>query len=63
MKLHIKPSGKHKFEYDLNFILSRLLYSKIMFPASKLATYALSKKYIEQPNFDTYIQNIRNENR
>ncbi len=47
-------SKKHKFEYDLNSILSRLLYSRIMFPASKLATFDISKKYIEQPEFDLH---------
>ena len=41
-------SEKYKFEYDLNNILSRLLYGRILFPASKLATKELSKKFIEQ---------------
>lgn len=45
-------SNKYKFEYDLNNILSRLLYGRIIFPASKLATKDLSKKFIEQPNFE-----------
>ncbi|MEG1485633.1 MAG: hypothetical protein RSC28_09775, partial [Bacteroidales bacterium] len=47
-------SEKHNFKYDLNSILSRLLYSRIMYPASKLATCDISKKYIEQPNFDLH---------
>ncbi len=47
-------SNKYKFEYNLNSILSRLLYSRILFPASKLATNELSKKYIEQPKFDLH---------
>ena len=47
-------SGKYKFEYDLNNILSRLLYGRILFPASKLATKELSKKFIEQPNFELH---------
>ena len=45
-------SEKYKFEYDLNNILSRLLYGRIIFPSSKLATYNLSKQFIEQPNFE-----------
>lgn len=45
---------KYNFEYDLNSILSRLLYGRVIFPASKKATYELSKKFIEQPNFETY---------
>lgn len=47
-------SSKYKFEYDLNNILSRLLYGRIIFPASKLATNNLSKKFIEQPNFELH---------
>lgn len=43
---------KYSFKYDLNNILSRLLYGRIIFPSSKLATYNLSKKLIEQPNFE-----------
>ena len=45
-------SKKHKFEYDLNSILSRLVYSRIIYPASKRATLELSKRFIEQPDFD-----------
>ncbi len=45
-------SQKYKFEYDLDNILSRLVYGRIIFPASKLATNTLSKKFIEQPNFE-----------
>ena len=43
---------KYSFKYDLNNILSRLLYGRIIFPSSKLATYNLSKKLLEQPNFE-----------
>ncbi|MDG2866063.1 hypothetical protein P7M39_24900, partial [Vibrio parahaemolyticus] len=45
-------SRKYKFTFDLNSILSRLIYCRILFPASKLATNQLSKKFIEQPNFE-----------
>ena len=45
-------SDKYSFKYDLNNILSRLLYGRIIFPLSKLAAYNLSKKFIEQPNFE-----------
>lgn len=47
-------SNKYKFEYNLNNILSRLLYGRIIFPASKLATQELSKKFIEQPTFELH---------
>ena len=42
---------KYKFTFDLNSILSRLIYSRVIYPASKLATTELSKRFIEQPNF------------
>lgn len=45
-------SEKHKFSFDLNDILSRLLYARILFPASKLATHKLSTHFLEQPSFD-----------
>ena len=47
-------SQKYEFEFDLNSILSRLTYGRIIFPSSKLATCKLSKKFIEQPNFDLH---------
>ena len=47
-------SQKYKFNFDLNSILSRLIYSRVIFPSSKLATCQLSKKFIEQPNFDLH---------
>ena len=49
-------SDKYKFEYDLNSILSRLIYGRIIYPSSKLNTFKLSKKFMEKPNFD--IQHI-----
>ena len=45
-------SEKYSFKYDLNNILSRLIYGRIIFPSSKLATNKLAKKFLEQPNFE-----------
>lgn len=45
-------SRKYKFTFDLNDILSRLVYSRIIYPASKLSTLKASKKFIEQHDFD-----------
>ena len=50
-KICKKTAGRYKFEYDLNSIMSRLVYGRIIFPASKIATYELSKKFFEQPLF------------
>lgn len=45
-------SDKYKFTYDLNSVLSRLLYGRILFPSSKLNTFEESKTLLEQPEFD-----------
>lgn len=49
-------SEKYKFSFNLDSILSRLIYGRILFPASKLGTFQLSKKLLEQPDFE--IQHI-----
>ena len=45
-------ADRHKFTFNLDSILSRLVYGRIIFPSSKLATYELSKKFIAQPDFE-----------
>lgn len=51
-KVSAEISKKYKFSFDLNAILSRLLYGRILFPSSKRATYQHSSKYIEQTDFE-----------
>ena len=46
-----KIAKKHKFTFDLNAILSNLLYARILFPSSKRAAIQLVKKFLEQPSF------------
>lgn len=45
-------TDRYQFKFDLNDILSKLIYSRILFPASKLKTLELSKKFLEQPSFE-----------
>lgn len=45
-------SDRHQFKYDLNSILSRLIYGRILYPGSKLATLKTSDKFLESPNFE-----------
>ena len=45
-------SDKYKFSFNLDSILSRLIYGRILFPSSKLNTYQLSKSLLEQPDFE-----------
>lgn len=47
---------KYKFGFSLNEVLSYLVYSRIIFPSSKLKTYELSKNFIETPNYN--LENI-----
>ena len=47
-------SGRHLFEYDLNDILSRLIYTRILFPASKKSSFEESKRFMEQPSFELH---------
>ncbi|HBH12506.1 MAG TPA: IS1634 family transposase [Clostridiales bacterium] len=44
-------SGRYKFTFDLDAILSRLIYGRILFPSSKLNTFQQSKRLLEQPAF------------
>ena len=44
-------SAKYNFEYDLDSILSNLIYTRVLYPGSKLSSYAESHRFIEQPSF------------
>lgn len=45
-------SNRYQFKYDLNNILSNLIYSRIIYPSSKLKTLELCQNFLEQPNFE-----------
>lgn len=47
-------SSRHAFEYDLNDVLSRLIYTRILYPSSKLSSCRQSKIFIEQPSFQLH---------
>ena len=47
-------SGRHPFKYDLNDILSRLIYTRILYPSSKKSSFEESKRFIEQPSFELH---------
>lgn len=53
-KICSEISKKYKFEYNLDSILSRLLYGRILFPSSKLSTYELSSQLLEPPDFELH---------
>lgn len=43
-----------KITFDLNDILSKLVYARIIDPSSKLSTYEFSKSFLEFPKFDSH---------
>ncbi|MBQ4122750.1 IS1634 family transposase, partial [bacterium] len=49
-------SDKYRIKYDLNSILSNLIYTRIIEPSSKLSAFETAKHFLEQPNFE--LQNI-----
>jgi transposase len=50
-RICVKIAGRWKFQYDLNEILSRLVYTRIIYPASKLGTWKFSGSLLEQSSF------------
>ena len=44
----------NSFDYNLTDILSRLVYSRVLSPSSKLSSFDYSKTLIEQPNFELH---------
>lgn len=44
----------NKAEYDLTKILKDLVFSRVLYPSSKLSTFELAKNYIEQPNYQLH---------
>ena len=47
-------SEKYKFEYDLNDILSMLIYSRIISPGSKRASLTDAQDFLEQPKCELH---------
>lgn len=49
-----KAAKSHSFTYNLDSILSRLIYGRILSPSSKLSCHEYSKSFYEQPDFDVH---------
>ena len=46
--------NKYQFKFDLNEILSYLVFARIIYPSSKLETYKQCQNFIEQPKFQLH---------
>lgn len=47
-------SDRYKFDYDLNDILSMLVYSRIIAPGSKLSSFESAQRFLEQPKCELH---------
>lgn len=46
--------SRHLFEYDLNDILSKLIFTRILYPSSKKASNKKARLFLEQPSFELH---------
>ena len=46
-----KIQSQYKFEFNLNEVLSYLVFARIIYPSSKLETFKQCQNFIEQPTF------------
>ena len=44
-------AARHSFQYDINDILMKLVYERILHPSSKLSTYRSAQHLLEKPSF------------
>ena len=49
-----KIKSKYKFKYDLNAIISDLIYTRILDPKSKLSSYKSAQSYLEPPSYELH---------
>ena len=45
---------RHRYKYDLDAILSDLVYARILEPTSKRASYEVAKTFLEQPTYEKH---------
>lgn len=49
-----KIKSRHQFEYDLNAILSDLIYTRILEPSSKSSSFKAAKQFLEAPAYELH---------
>ena len=46
--------SRYKFEYDLNAILSDLIYTRVLEPSSKSSSFRAAKQFLEPPTYELH---------
>ena len=49
-----KLRDKYKFKYDINAILSDMIYARILEPSSKRSSYAVASEFLEKPSYQLH---------
>ncbi|MDY4193562.1 MAG: IS1634 family transposase [Bariatricus sp.] len=49
-----KLKSKYKFKYDINAILSDLIYARILEPSSKRSSYKVASEFLERPSYELH---------
>ena len=49
-----KLRDKHNFQYDMNAILSDLIYSRVLEPTSKRSSYKVASEFLEKPSYELH---------
>lgn len=53
-KICRKLRDKYKFKYDINAILSDLIYTRVLEPASKRSSYKTASEFLEKPTYELH---------
>ncbi|GFI03278.1 hypothetical protein IMSAGC005_02110 [Lachnospiraceae bacterium] len=53
-KICRKLKQKYKFKYDINAILSDLVYTRILDPCSKCSSYRAASEFLEKPSYELH---------
>ena len=49
-----KIKNRYKFKYDLNAILSDLIYTRVLEPSSKSSSFKAAKQFLEPPTYELH---------
>lgn len=53
-KICRKLKNKYKFQYDINAVLSDLVYARVLEPASKRSSFKIATEFLERPSYELH---------